>query len=319
MAMKKTAATAKKSAEPKKKTPRKKAASAPLAGAADGGAITPVAAVTPSPPPVVETPTTGTLPKVAEPPKPGRPSIAAQRRTIEELLDRQKLGIHAEAFVRPGVRLIPRRSHEGTPVEIGLTRHGGVPDLASNVAWPRRGGRPLGFLVQIALRDIAPFDPEGLLPRRGLLSFFAGDVEPDTEHGPIDVGRVLWCEDPNKLARATPPEGVRIYPTCTIELHAIVKLPAPSHPVVTQRLSKQDQKRYEDGVWAPSEEGHQLLGYRDRSWDAEQPRDVLLLYQSISHRETGTGWGDADHLYFYMSTDALASHEFSRAFTYYGD
>ncbi|MCS6798913.1 MAG: YwqG family protein [Myxococcota bacterium] len=250
-----------------------------------------------------------------------RRSLAHQRREVEELLDRHKLGMHAEALVRPAIRLVPRRLADGaTPAQLGQSRHGGLPDLAAGVPWPRRGGKPLPFLVQIALEEIAPYDPEGLLPHRGLLSFFAGNVEPETEHGPLDVGRVLWCDDVGKLVRATPPpEGVRIYPPCALELVPAVKLPAPSHPIVTQRLSKPEQKRYEEQVWTQADEGHQLLGYRDRSWDAEQPLDVLLLYQSITDRETGTNWGEADHLYFYVPSDALAAHEFGRVFTYYGD
>jgi uncharacterized protein YwqG len=57
-----------------------------------------------------------------------------------------------------------------TPV--GSSRLGGGPDLPPSFDWPVDKGRPLDFLLQVNLRDVAAHDSTGLFPRAGLLTFF---------------------------------------------------------------------------------------------------------------------------------------------------
>lgn len=56
---------------------------------------------------------------------------------------------------------------------VGASRIGGRPDLGSR-GWPLDLGEPMHFWVQFNLADVHPFDLDGVLPSKGLLSFFVG-------------------------------------------------------------------------------------------------------------------------------------------------
>ncbi|MBR4818054.1 MAG: DUF1963 domain-containing protein [Bacteroidales bacterium] len=49
----------------------------------------------------------------------------------------------------------------------------GDPDMAPDMEYPLLDGRPLTFLCQVDCYDIAPLDPDGILPHEGMLYFFA--------------------------------------------------------------------------------------------------------------------------------------------------
>lgn len=63
----------------------------------------------------------------------------------------------------------------------GRSKWWGFPDLPEELDWPSvpvndEGDEyddPLTFICQIRCEDLAPFDPEGLLPHEGMLYFFA--------------------------------------------------------------------------------------------------------------------------------------------------
>ena len=48
---------------------------------------------------------------------------------------------------------------------------GGKPDVPKDFEDIRKE-RPLSFIIQINLKDVAPYDKEELLPKQGILSFF---------------------------------------------------------------------------------------------------------------------------------------------------
>ncbi len=57
---------------------------------------------------------------------------------------------------------------------LGETRFGGEPDLPAKHAWPQAGaGVPLAFIAQLSLAELSPHDVAGLLPKTGMLYFFA--------------------------------------------------------------------------------------------------------------------------------------------------
>jgi hypothetical protein len=59
-------------------------------------------------------------------------------------------------------------------IPVGASHFGGRPDLPRGHRWPRHGGEPLPFLVQLRLDELAAAAPERDLPRDGLLCVFAG-------------------------------------------------------------------------------------------------------------------------------------------------
>ncbi|MCM1164991.1 MAG: YwqG family protein [Lachnospiraceae bacterium] len=106
----------------------------------------------------------------------------------------------------------------------GLTKFGGVPDVPENFQWPRYEGesmftdevkpRPLAFLAQFDLANIAQFDTDNMLPKTGLLSFFYDLETMKWGFDPKDKGsaRVFYFEDANALSPAEFPEELKENP-----------------------------------------------------------------------------------------------------------
>jgi hypothetical protein len=171
------------------------------------------------------------------------------------------------------------------------------------------------------------------LPKTGLLSFFVCDEASDEPGAPgycETVGVYHFDVDRSALAPAVIPSVVRrsvdgqarneAYPSCEITFRARLKLPPPSHPVMaTLGLSENDSRRYDSEVFTLPTHHHQVLGYRDRLYDAEQPIDTLLLLQLTSDDVAEMQWGDVDDVYFYIKRDALEAGDFSGVFAYLGD
>lgn len=102
----------------------------------------------------------------------------------------------------------------------GGTRFGGVPDVPPDFEWPyfeswgmsdeRLRPRPLSFLAQFDLEQLAPLDTEHLLPEKGVLSFFY-DVDGhkwgfDPEHK--GCAKVYWFENKEELSLAKFPDDM---------------------------------------------------------------------------------------------------------------
>ncbi|WP_313525605.1 YwqG family protein [Anaerotignum sp.] len=105
----------------------------------------------------------------------------------------------------------------------GGTRFGGMPDVPADFVWPtfetnsynddEVKPRPLSFIAQFNCGDISAFDTEGLLPDKGVLSFF---YEMDSQlwgFDPKDKGcaRVYWFEDVSLLSSASFPSDLDEY------------------------------------------------------------------------------------------------------------
>lgn len=94
----------------------------------------------------------------------------------------------------------------------GKSHWWGAPDLPPDMPYPyatiAKGtddeyDEPLTFVCQILCSDIAPFDPEGLLPHEGMLWFFApldyflGELDSPLDQHTLPV--VLYSEDLSRL------------------------------------------------------------------------------------------------------------------------
>lgn len=67
---------------------------------------------------------------------------------------------------------VPADERRADRAPIGATKLGGRPDLPPEAMWPAHESRPLLFMAQVRLADVARLDGSGLLPETGLLSFF---------------------------------------------------------------------------------------------------------------------------------------------------
>jgi uncharacterized protein YwqG len=80
------------------------------------------------------------------------------------------------SWFRPGVVLVPKRVR-GDTSPVGSSKSGGLPDLPPDRTWPRAKGRPMTFLLQVNLADVAAAEPRTGLPTTGLLSVFLANDE----------------------------------------------------------------------------------------------------------------------------------------------
>lgn len=100
------------------------------------------------------------------------------------------------------------------------SRFGGKPATPDHFKWPRFeaknydgeiADRPLSFLCQINLEEIASFDKDSLLPHKGLLLFFYEQESACWGFDPKDHGcsRVFYFENTDQLALAELPEDLK--------------------------------------------------------------------------------------------------------------
>lgn len=165
---------------------------------------------------------------------------------------------------------------------VGASKFGGRPDVPADFIWPvfetdtreddQVKERPLAFLAQFDCAQLAPLDPEGLLPKEGLLSFFYELESQRWGYDPKDAGcaRVFWFEGP--LAPAEFPaelaENFRL-PEMAAQLSGATDAPdfqdacpALEYPWTANDYRIFDQARRELGMDYPANRS-QLLGWPD--------------------------------------------------------
>ena len=103
-------------------------------------------------------------------------------------------------------------------VTVTSSKIGGKPAVPEGFVWPEykagfmKKAEPLAFLAQFNLEEIAPYDKDGLFPKKGMLSFFYTLLEDDLMWGtdPEDKGsaRVFYFEDVEGLKPIDFPEDI---------------------------------------------------------------------------------------------------------------
>ena len=216
---------------------------------------------------------------------------------------------------------------------LGVSRAGGAPDLPAALPWPSWRDTPLGFVVQIALHDLAGSAVAAQLPASGLLSFFVDPAQRADGSQPADRGAWAVVFSPaGQLARRTPPAG-SAPPLPVSRAHftpdlTLPNVPTERNPALT--LTAEEQASYELLLLAlragsnPAAARNRLFGEPDSIQDdvlltcaaASAPPDPLawqLLLQLDSDEAAGMRWGSAGMLYFAIPRAALAAQQFDAA------
>ena len=153
---------------------------------------------------------------------------------------------------------------ENTP---GCTRFGGKPDVPADFEWERFEGegamdgevksRPLSFIAQFDLEEMAQYDTEGLLPKKGVLSFFYELETMKWGYDPDDKGcaRVYWFEDKNSLHTAEFPEDMAGY--CKLPALKITAKSEKSYQSYEDFLLQRDELVEQ---WEAFEEAQESIG-----------------------------------------------------------
>ncbi len=135
----------------------------------------------------------------------------AQKRAQAEQLIRQyapqRLQEQLIALLRPAIALTATRT-EDAQIPVGASKFGGAPDAPTEFEWPMWNEKPLGFLAQINLEEVAPFDVEEVLPKSGLLLFFYDFEEMPWGGAESDAGSWRVLHHTSSGVRATWPEGL---------------------------------------------------------------------------------------------------------------
>lgn len=208
---------------------------------------------------------------------------------IRALLHQRGLARVAEALLAlaaPTIRIYIRRADEEA-IPLGASKIGGRPDLPPGATWPS-WHEPMAFIAQFNLAAVAPYDREGALPSRGLLSFFyETDGEPlysarlgrpsdaDLDTYPTIDSTMSWCvpyqpQDPTTFVRQAIPSTLnkRVrFPACSARFATELSLPDAGSPEVEPlELTEDEQRALGDlqddvnrGNWQDG--GHRLLGY----------------------------------------------------------
>jgi alpha-tubulin suppressor-like RCC1 family protein len=205
----------------------------------------------------------------------------------------------------------------GTSARVGDSRLGGNPDLASGTPWPQVDGRPLAFVAQLDLAELAPLGCAPPLPADGLLSLFVL---------PADIGfantfALRYAPAGTQLAPAQPPaalaDGDR-FAALALRPARELSLPPPTASAV-QRLGLSDTEfaAYTGIVTWADQPLHRVLGH-PALFQTSDPRDddaeLTLLLQVDTEDTNDMDWGfDCGRLYVWIAADDLAARRFEHA------
>lgn len=190
-------------------------------------------------------------------------------------------------YVKKEIRKLCRNSVKldiggETKVQVGASRFGGKPDVPQDFKWEQFEGtnyvndeakaRPLSFIAQFNCRELAEFDTEGLLPKKGLLSFFYECESQCWGYDPKDKGcaRVYWFEDTETLAPAEFPSELAEefrFPPLGIKISSESSYPSYEDLVsvrdkLVERWEEYDEAAASLGIEEP-ENRSKLLGWPD--------------------------------------------------------
>lgn len=245
------------------------------------------------------------------------------------------------AACRSGIELVAAPSAEES-VGNARSRLGGYPDLPDDDPWPcfsreTPDGRisvPLAFLGQIALKDIAVYDVEGLLPHEGLLAFWLlDDVRmmrelpvPEQDFEARDRLRISYYPPGTLLGRPTAPQSLpvgHVLPMQSLTFRQVVTWPQPEGNIIGAfGALRPGGIALDEEAWncwsehAPKNPSNQLLGHPagcEFPIGGEVDACLLLSLEAISSGLPWDVFGRNGFLFVSISRDALARRAWSEA------
>ncbi len=180
--------------------------------------------------------------------------------------------------LRPAIGIITHEADD-TNIAIGASKIGGAPDVPLGFEWPEWKGKPLGFVAQFNLEEVAAFDVEHALPDSGTLSFFyAIEEQPWGEADDAGAWQGLWWPREVALERREQLDKSKMPQFSSLPAHALefaVEWTVPdtnAAVLVDVEPDDADWEVYLDwlemlGNRASGKSRHRLLGYADHVQD----------------------------------------------------
>jgi uncharacterized protein YwqG len=276
------------------------------------------------------------------------------------------------SFARSNVRLIPKSALDEDTSPIGATKLGGLPDLPVGAAWPIRPAysypqgkhdylqdstripKPLSFLAQINLADVASQGCDLPLPEAGLLLFF---YDADTQPWGFDphdsVGTRVWfvpkgTSIDRSFSSPLEPSPVRL-------LQCLASEGLPSRDCAMDRMEGQpgySPEAFDNALDKLSDEDREAISYGGHVFGGwphpiqnpmelecelatnginaggpegyADPRvvklrqsavDWRLLLQLDSDNDLNWTWGDVGRLYVWCRESEISARRFERCWT----
>lgn len=248
-------------------------------------------------------------------------------------------------IARSRIEMTPKKQSKAV---VGATRFGGSPDLPPKTAWPHvtvtekdlllsvaeypkgtfpppdKKGRyevPLAFVAQLDLEELAKHDTAQLLPKKGMLYFFARQEIDLGEKRDLRVigSHVLYAKTKAKLAKVEPPATLpkrERYGAASVTAKAALPVPPTSvEPMRKLGLVDSEHDALQRASKAEETPTHTCLGWADATYFLGIPetREQLLLRVG-SDAISGFEWGDAAPIFFVIATAALGKQDFSKAY-----
>lgn len=201
---------------------------------------------------------------------------------------------------------------------IGVSKLGGCPDLPPDVPWPSRDARPMAFIAQVKLGDVALLDRDRALPPAGLLSFFTLPI--DWAEG-SEAGRVIYTEPQTPLTRTPLPAGLpadeRFAPVRVEPERDVTGVPRESADLAPLGLSWEQTLAYAHAARQPGRDEspmHHMLGHPQiiQNDPRDSHGDLCLLLQVDSDRALAMVWGDLGRLCYWLDPKSLQERRFDR-------
>src|SRR5205807_1135058 len=147
--------------------------------------------------------------------------------------------------------LLVTTSSGAAPNKVGASRIGGDPDLPKGTPWPMHAGKPLSFVAQFDLAEVARAGKVGL-PKKGLLSFFVSeDLDAYLEKSAVlhvEAKKLDPTPRPANFRRMDDGKAVnKAYRARGVSFTLANKLPSPSNVAMkTMKWKDGERETYEE-------------------------------------------------------------------------
>jgi len=230
---------------------------------------------------------------------------------LKTLINRHHLQ-HLESQIidiaKPCLHIEKERVYYIDALPLGTSRLGGIPDVPEDFEWPTREDKPLTFIMQLRLSDLAQYDLESVLPTNGWLYYFYDvDKQPWGFHGQESGWSVTYIKDETtKLSRISYPKTqhqafeLKALPLFLLSFNRILSVPSAvwEHPYGYQTYhalafndyDEENAYMYFSFDFSPeASPSHQILGYANHIQYAVEYDCFMAQYpehdeQSIFHK-----------------------------------
>ena len=238
------------------------------------------------------------------------------REQLELLLERTGHQAHGADIARTAAAcaaLLATPASVDSQHPLGSSKLGGDPDLPADAQWPRgRGKRPLSFVAQLDLAELAACALPAELPRTGLLSFFC-DLARSASQRSLDVHVAHHTHQREALVRRPAPADATgvplpdVLPASPLRVRRALSFP----PMPAFSSSEREAVWYLDNLSIrPHSGAHQALGIAGTLQPTRASKQQLLLLQIDSDPVLGLRLGDLGRLFFWISKRDLAAAHF---------